>query len=140
MEVKYINLKVEKSGYSPSGYGNRNPRKRPRRNRNYYNSYNRRKSARPRYGLVLVVAIIVMLAGVTVWNVFTPKLPPVENLKSLNVTQNGVALKWKKVPDADGYIIYKKAVDEKDFKKVTTVKKTNILLKISIRRLTTLFV
>ncbi len=125
MEVKYINLKVEKSGYAPSGYGNRNPRKRPRRNRNYYNSYNRRKSARPHYGLVLVVAIIVMLAGVTVWNVFTPKLSPVENLKALNVTQNGVALKWKKVSDADGYIIYKKAVDEKDFKKVTAVKKTN---------------
>lgn len=123
MEVKYVNLKVDRSGYSPSS--NRLRRSQPPR-RNPYRKYNKRWTRkRHHYGLILFVAILVVLAGVTLFNALTPKTDPVENLKSTKATQDSVTLKWKTVKDADGYIIYTKALNDSDFKKADSVKKVN---------------
>ncbi|MCH5304487.1 MAG: polysaccharide deacetylase family protein [Ruminococcus sp.] len=120
MEVKYTNFKVENVGYNPTKKSRRNSFKRPPRNS--FSSYNTKIANKKPYALVLVVAIIVLLAGVTIWNAFLPKLDPVENLKSSKITQNGVTLKWKKVSDAQGYVIYKKTSDEGNFEKIGSVK------------------
>lgn len=122
MEVKYVNLKVDRSSYNPAG----NPRRRsrtPHRRRGYNNKrWNRKKH---HYGLTLFVVALVLIAGFTIWNAVTPKLDPVDSLKTNKTTSSAVSLKWKKVKDADGYAVYTKSENQNEFKKAGTVNKKN---------------
>lgn len=125
MEVKYVNLKVDRSQYNPSGRTRRRNTRPPKRRRNSFGSFKPPKSINKRHVFVVLVAILIIYLIFTIWNAFIPKMDPVKNLKSVNTSQNTVELKWGKVKDADGYYIYKKTFDEPEFKKVTAVKKIN---------------
>ncbi|MBQ5347689.1 MAG: polysaccharide deacetylase family protein [Ruminococcus sp.] len=126
MEVKYVNLKVDSNKYNPSNRRRRQNTRPPRRNYNSYNKRRRRKRKKLLTGrrvFILAVAALVIFLIFTIWNALTPKMPPVENLKSGKASQSSVALKWDKIKDADGYYVYAKTFEEPDFKKVATVKK-----------------
>lgn len=122
MEVKYVNLKVDKSSYNPSASARRRSTRPPQR-RNRYNSYRRRRRINPRMVLAVILVLVLVFIIFSIWNACTPKSDPVEELKFSNASQSTVKLDWKKVKDADGYIIYKKTFEKPDFKKVGTVKK-----------------
>ncbi len=122
MEVKYVNLKVDRSSYNPSDRVRRRNTRPPRRNRNSYKPPKAPIITKRRVFTVIVLALVIYLIF-TIWNAFTPKIDPVKKLDSAKITQSSVELKWDKVKDADGYYVYTKAFDEPDFKKVLTVKK-----------------
>lgn len=125
MEVKYVNLKVDKSKYNPSSSARRRGTQSSRRRRGSYNSFNRRKQTNKRPVLYFFAAVIIFIFIFMIWNALKPKSDPVENLQSVKISQSSVKLKWQQVKDADGYIIYEKTFEEGDFKKVATVKKTS---------------
>lgn len=124
MDVKYVNLKVEKNGYNPSS-GQRRRQPSPQRRGGSYRGYQNHRWNRKKhhYGLIFLIILLVVVSGVTLWNVFTPRIDPVGNLKSVKASQDSVSLKWSTVKDAEGYNIYTKTAEDRDFKKAGSVKK-----------------
>lgn len=121
MEVKYVNLKVEKSKYNPSY--RRRPSRPSRRNRDFF--YKKRRRINNRFILGIAAIALFIFLVFTIWNAVTPKVAPVDELKVTQTSQDTASLKWKGVEDADGYIIYKKTFEENDFTKADTIKKTD---------------
>ncbi len=136
MEVKYVNLKVDTSQYNPGANRRRGSGRPPRRNRNSFRSYRRRRRINGRHILVILAAVLIIFLGVTIWNAVTPTSDPVENLSSTDASQSSVALKWDKVKECDGYIVYKKTFEESVFTKVATVKKANSYTVTKLKQLT----
>ncbi len=121
MEVKYVNLKVEKSKYNPSY--RRRPSRPSRRNRDFF--YKKRRRINKRFILGIAAIALFIFLIFTIWNAVTPKVAPVDELQVTKTSQDTASLKWKGVEDADGYIIYKKTFEENDFTKADTIKKTD---------------
>jgi peptidoglycan/xylan/chitin deacetylase (PgdA/CDA1 family) len=121
MEVKYVNLKVEKSKYNPSY--RRRPSRPSRRNRDFF--YKKRRRINKRFILGIAAIAVFVFLVFTIWNAVTPKVAPVDELKVTQTSQDTASLKWKGVEDADGYIIYKKTFEENDFTKADTIKKAD---------------